>query len=99
MPDKPNIRIETSKSLSKKEREEEEKKQKPLLYYDVKVETLLPATLTFRVLAQDAHQASEKIKGMQPIAVHHKLIGRRDIKMTVYDAGSVMIRLVKKLIG
>ena len=47
-------------------------------YYDVKVECMLPATLTFRVLAEDPMQAAELIKGMSPVGVKHRLIGRKD---------------------
>lgn len=90
---------------AKKKKEEELKKQaeankpKPLYYFDVKVETVLPATLTYRVLAEDAEQASEKIRGIQPNSVQHRLIGKRDTKLTVYDAGSTMIRWMKRLAG
>jgi hypothetical protein len=72
---------------------------KPKLYYDVKVETMLPATLTFRVLAEDPQQAAELIKGMSPVGVHHRLAGRRDKKLTVYEAGSSMIKWVRDLVG
>lgn len=69
-----------------------------LRYYDVKVETMLPATLTYRVLAEDENQAAEKIKNLSPTGVRHKLIGRKDTKLTVYDAGCSLIRLIKKLV-
>lgn len=72
---------------------------KPKQYYDVKVESMIPATLTFRVLAEDAQQAAELIRGQNPIGVKHRLVGRKDIKMSVYDAGSTMLRWVKNLIG
>lgn len=68
-------------------------------YYDVKVECLLPATLTYRVLAEDAKQASEMIKGKQPHSVQHKLLGRKEIQMKVYDSGSSMMKFMKKLLG
>jgi hypothetical protein len=72
---------------------------KPKLYYDVKVESMIPATLTFRVLAEDAEQAAGLIRGMNPINVRHRLIGRRDSKLSVYDAGSTMLRWMKNLLG
>lgn len=91
---------------AKRKKEERLKKEaaakllpKPKLYYDVKVECMLPATLTYRVLAEDAQQASELIRGMQPNSVHHKLIGRKELKLKVYDAGSSMIRWMKNLVG
>jgi hypothetical protein len=72
---------------------------KPKLYYDVKVECMLPATLTFRVLAEDAQQAADLIRGINPTTVQHRLLGRKDIKLSVYDAGSTMLRWMKNLIG
>lgn len=68
-------------------------------YYDVKVECLLPATLIYKVLAETPQQASEMIKNMQPVGVKHKLIGRKELKLVVYDAGSTMIKFMKHLIG
>lgn len=70
---------------------------KPKFYYDVKIECMLPATLTYRVLAEDPQQASELIKGLQPNSVRHRLIGRKEIKLMVFDAGSSMIKLIKNL--
>lgn len=72
---------------------------KPKLYYDVKVECMLPATVTYRVLAETPEQAAEMIKGMAPIGVKHRLVGRKDIKLSVYDAGSTMLRWMKNLLG
>lgn len=87
---------------AKKKKEEKLKKEaaakvKPKHYYDVKVECMLPAVLTYRVLAEDPNQASELIKNMQPTSVRHKLIGRRETKLSVYDSGSTMIRFIKNL--
>ena len=68
-------------------------------YFDVKIECMLPATLTYRVLAEDAQQAVELIKGTQPNSVQHRLIGRKELKLTVYDAGSTIIKWMKRLVG
>jgi hypothetical protein len=68
-------------------------------YYDVKVECLLPATLTYRVLAENANDAALMIKNLQPNTVKHKLIGRKELKITVYDAGSSMIRFMRNIFG
>lgn len=68
-------------------------------WFDIKVEAMLPATLTYRILAEDAQQASEMIKGLQPNTVQHRLIGRKELKLTVYDAGCSMIKLIKNLVG
>lgn len=72
---------------------------KPKFYYDVKVECMLPATVTYRVLAETPEQAAEMIKGMSPVGVKHRLIGKKDIKLSVYDAGSTMLRWMKNLLG
>lgn len=66
-------------------------------YFDVKLECLLPATVTYRVLAKDAEEAARLIKNMNPTGVHHKLAGKKDIKLTVYDVGSSLIRFIKNL--
>ncbi len=75
------------------------RKPKEKLYYDVKVECMLPATLTYRVLAEDAQQAAEMIKGLTPNTVKHRLIGRRELTLRVYDAGCSMIRFMKNFLG
>lgn len=72
---------------------------KPKYYYDVKVECMLPAVLTYKVLAEDPQQAAELIRGKQPNHVQHKLIGRKELVMRIYDAGSSMMRFMKKLVG
>lgn len=74
-------------------------KQVQLKSYDVKVEVMLPATLTYKVLAETPQQAADLIKNKQPNAVKHRLIGRKEQKLTVYDSGSVLIRFVKNLMG
>jgi hypothetical protein len=74
-------------------------KIKPKLYFDVKIECMLPAVLTYRVLAEDATQAAELIKGKSPNSVSHKLVGKKDIVLKVYDSGSSMMRFMKKLLG
>jgi hypothetical protein len=72
---------------------------KPKHYYDVKVECMLPATVTYRVLAEDPQQAAELIRGLSPIGVKHRLHGKKDIKLSVYDAGSSMLRWMKNILG
>jgi hypothetical protein len=88
---------------AKKEREKALKKKAeappPKFYYDVKVECMLPATLTYRILAENPQQAAELIKGKHPTTVQHKLLGRKELMLRVYDASGCMIRFVKKLLG
>jgi hypothetical protein len=75
-----------------------DKKIKVKSYYDVKVETLLPATLHFRILAESPEQAAELIKHNQPNSVKYRFPGKRDIKLLVYDAGCSIIKFIKKFI-
>lgn len=78
---------------------EKQQLPKPKYYYDVKVECMLPATLTYRVLAEDANQAAGMIKNQSPVSVRHRLIGRKEIKLLVYEAGTTMIKFMKNLLG
>ena len=67
-------------------------------YYDVKVQSTLPATLIYRVLAETPEQAAEMIKNIPPNNVQYKLAGKRDIKLTVYKAGCSLIEFIKNLV-
>lgn len=73
------------------------KEIKQKYYFDVKVETTLPATLIYKVYAETPEEASELIKNAQPNAVKYKLPGRKDIKLIVYDVGCSVIKFVKNL--
>ena len=68
-------------------------------YYDVKVEAMLPATLTYRILAESPEEAIQLSKRVAPNSVKYKLIGKKETKILVYDAGSTMIRFIKNLFG
>jgi len=63
------------------------------------VECLLPATLTYRILAEDANQAADLAKKASPNGVKYRLIGKRDIKLQVFYAGSSFLRFAKNLLG
>jgi hypothetical protein len=71
-------------------------KPKPKTYFDVKIECMLPATIIYRVFAEDAEQASSLIKGLSPSSVQYKINGKKDIKLIVYDAGCCVIKYIKK---
>ena len=73
------------------------KTAKSLQAYDVKVETMLPATLTYRVLASSPEEALEKVKKEAPKDIKHRLSGKRDLKALIYDAGTMLLRLTKIL--
>lgn len=68
-------------------------------YFDVRVECLLPATLHYRILAETPEEAAELIKQIQPNQVKYRLIGRKNLKLAVYDAGCTVIKFMKNLVG
>lgn len=68
-------------------------------YWDVKLDTMIPALLTYRVLAEDAAQAASLIKGMSPIGIKHRIVGKKDLKISVYQAGTTMLEWVKNMAG
>lgn len=68
-------------------------------YYDVKITAMIPATLTYKVLANSPEQAAQMIKNLQPNHVHHKIVGKKDIKLVVFDSGTTLIRFVKNFLG
>lgn len=68
-------------------------------YYTVKIETMVPATLTFKVLAESPEDAATKARKASPSNVQYRLGGRKDLKATIYDFGSSMIKLITNLAG
>lgn len=89
-----------TKEKTKKELELEKKKKLPVKqYYEVRVEAMLPAVITYRVLAETAEEAAGLIKHMSPVGVKHKLIGRKEIQLKVYDSGGSVIKFMRKLFG
>jgi hypothetical protein len=67
--------------------------------FDVKIEAMLPATLTYRIWAESPEEALLLTKKAQPINVKHNLAAKKNIRATVSDAYSSIIKLVKNLVG
>ena len=90
---------EIKASEEKKRKEEEEKKKKPVVkqkkYYDIKLEATVPCMITYRVLADDEQDAIAQMKWKAPTGVRPDVSRKRDIKATVYDSGSAIIRFAK----
>jgi hypothetical protein len=76
-----------------------QEKNKPIIkkYYEVRIECMLPATLTYRILAETPEQAAEFYKHQQPIAVKHKLAGRKESKISVSEAYSSIIIFIRNI--
>jgi hypothetical protein len=66
------------------------------IWYDVKIEALLPATLIYRVLAENPQQAAELIKGKSPTQVQHRLAGAKNLALRIYNSGSTMLQFLKR---
>jgi hypothetical protein len=74
-------------------------KQVVLEPYDVKVETMVPATLIFKVLAESPEQAVALASKKTPNSIAYFLSQRKDKLVTVYNSNSVIMRLKKVLYG
>lgn len=68
-------------------------------YYDVKVEAMLPATITYRVFAEDEQEAVNLIKKTNPLSVKYNLNNKKQLKLAVYEAGTTLVRLAKNFLG
>ncbi len=67
-------------------------------YYDIKVTTMIPATLLYRVYEESPEKAAEIIKYRAPNAIDYKISGKRDIKLLVYEAGCCIIKFFKNYV-
>ena len=98
--EKQKQKLELAKKAAKAEEEKKKKGKaaapKPLAYYDVKIEVMLPAVLHYKVLAEDAFKAAEMIKNKPPNSVTYKLIGVKNLILRVYDAGTTMLRHMRR---
>jgi hypothetical protein len=80
------------------EKKKEEKKAPPVKvkkYYDIKLDAMVPCTITYRVFAFDEHEALTLLPRAIPNNVKHNLHQKRNIKAIINDAGSSLIRLIK----
>lgn len=73
-----------------------ENKQQQKQYFDIKMEVLLPATVTYRVIAEDAEKALEQINNTtSPNSIKYHLTKKKILKAMVYDAGCSVIKFIK----
>lgn len=68
-------------------------------YYTVKIEAMVPCTLTYKILANNPQDALTKARKTKPHNIMHQLNGRKDLKASVYKFGYSIIELVMNLIG
>ncbi|HLG26295.1 MAG TPA: hypothetical protein VI423_00755 [Paenisporosarcina sp.] len=71
-------------------------------YFNVKLETIAPVTLNYRVYAETPEQAIEmasKLAGQQQVSAPIISFARlKNIKATAYTAGTSLIRLARNFI-
>ena len=65
-------------------------------YFDVRMDVILPATIVYRVYAEDAEQALNEIKNnTPPSSVKYEMPKRKIKKATVCDSGCSTIKYAK----
>lgn len=67
-------------------------------YFDIKVEALCPCIITYRIYADDENDALNQIDKKAPISIKPNISQKRNIKATVYNSGSSLIKLIKNYI-
>lgn len=68
-------------------------------YYDVRVECMVPATITYRILASSPEDALVKTRHSPIYGIQYRIPARKELKATILDAGTSIIRFVKNLAG
>lgn len=72
------------------------KEIKQQYYFDVTVEAQVPATIIYRVLAEDAEKALDQINNTtSPSSIKYHITKKKNFKATVYDAGCSIIKFIK----
>jgi hypothetical protein len=66
--------------------------------YDVVVEAMVPAKLTYRVKALSAEEALQKAKTIAPSKIDYNIRLKKPLRAIIYDAGSSLIRLSRSLL-
>lgn len=64
-------------------------------YYNIVVEALVPTTLTYRVYAENEEEALKLINKQLPTNVKPRVIQKKPLKATVYELGSLIVKLIK----
>lgn len=71
------------------------KQPQPKKYFDVKIEALVPGTITYRVFAENEAEALKQIDKVNPTGFKPRLAQKKLLKAAVYEAGSLLIKLTK----
>ena len=89
------IKAYEEKKKLEKEAADKKPKVKQMKYFDIKVETVCPTMITYRVYAETEVEALELIKTTAPISIKPDINKRKQLKAKVYDSGGSIIRYTK----
>jgi hypothetical protein len=64
-------------------------------FFDVKLDALVPCTITYRVFAENENDALLNIDKQTPRNVKPDIRRKRNIKATVYDSGTNNVKITK----
>jgi uncharacterized membrane protein len=64
-------------------------------YFTVKIETMVPATISYQILADDAEHAAKIAEKNNPIHIEYQIKKRKNSKLTVYDLGTFLMRYIR----
>lgn len=64
-------------------------------FYDVKVSALVPCELVYRIFAESPELALDQIDKQTPKNMKPNIRGKKNIKATVYEAGSSLLKHTK----
>lgn len=76
----------------------EKDKKTPIVkkYYTVKVEGIVPITVTYKILAESPEEALELSRRAIPVSKPQPILNKlKKIKATVYSYGSLLVHLTK----
>ena len=68
-------------------------------HYDVVVETLVPTTMVYRVQAKSPEEAAQMFHGKTPVRVVPRPHEKKNIKLQVRNAGTLMVRFFRNLVS
>ncbi|MCZ2224642.1 MAG: hypothetical protein LC122_13535 [Chitinophagales bacterium] len=81
--------------------ENEKNKNDKKHYYDVKVETFVPAVFHYKILAKNPEEAEQMVKNKLPDKIDYfpnKRKKMHDVVLKIYDSGTIILRLIRHFV-
>jgi hypothetical protein len=86
-------------AAEKKKEEAKNKKPAPAVkekkWFDIRLECMVPCIVQYRVFADDEQDALQQMDKKTPSSVKPNILRKKNVKATIYDAGSSLIRYIK----